>query len=157
MNLWYSNPPLRRSVVQAILHQQPAESWYQVKAISWMLKENWLKTSKSYDLWKTWFYWINSVTPMIRQASRAMCFTPKLMESYSSLRLQEAEVASVAFWERVTMVKLISIHEDQGVKNVDKKTTSDGIVAFWTSLHNFSREGLKFIKQTLLGKVPATG
>lgn len=66
-------------------------------------------------------------------------FYIKLKESDPPLKLQEEEVASVEFWDRATMEKLISLQEERGVDNVDKKITPDGIVAFRTLLQKISK------------------
>ena len=44
--------------------------------------------------------------------------------------MQQEEVAGVEFWDRDTLEKLILDQETQGVENVDKKITPDGILAF---------------------------
>mmetsp|Transcript_14158 Transcript_14158/g.20914 ORF Transcript_14158/g.20914 Transcript_14158/m.20914 type:complete len:201 (-) Transcript_14158:551-1153(-) len=67
-------------------------------------------------------------------------FYVKLVKGDPPLTLQKEEVASVEFWDKEMMEKLISLQEDRGVENVDKKITPDGIVAFRVLLQGISKQ-----------------
>lgn len=65
-------------------------------------------------------------------------FYVKLLDNDPPLTLQKEEVASVELWDREMMETLISLQENHGVENVDKKITPDGIVAYRALLKKIS-------------------